>query len=502
MLLMMNVAIMPLKAYISEPLPWTLYSVPEFTHDCRINYTLCTQILPSFFYNISKFMPPESSIVAPTFDLHAVTFPLIPSQVQDPIDYALHFPYAGFYCNEGIYEAIAVASGHKNISQFKFVGSVHFLGILTHINIMWAAENPSENVFYAGIAMMQMTIPWLTFKLFFRISLSIYIVRYMWKHYYRHYVHLSKALCFYGLDHATKNCKFEIIVGDPTSIILLDPVVSLLFIIDFWISEDFVGRVLNNILQLAVMKDFILAYLFLSRTVWFGYGSLNLTSYLLKKFHCDRYFHGVDPSWTAIGIALVAGPMTLLQSRMSFTIHFYNILFTSLANNDRETETVLASIFYTLILGVLPVVCGFMPRDWFHNSWVRVFNSAHARLKSMHSSYHYNDTKNRWTLHLVFFTFNQGELTTKGGAVYNLFIHDSKYKKNLGISQCGSDCYVKWMTGAEKWTCYRLSLLSCIDVQSPMQFTSTKQPTAVGSIELDGEVVRVIQGSNKSAWVL
>ncbi|OQS04378.1 hypothetical protein THRCLA_20901 [Thraustotheca clavata] len=80
--------------------------------------------------------------------------------------------------------------------------------------------------------------------------------------------------------------KYEIVVGDPTSIIQLNPMVSALFIIDFWMSVDFVSRVLLHIEQLA--------YLYLSRTVWMAYGSLSVVSNLLKKMRRERYLilHG------------------------------------------------------------------------------------------------------------------------------------------------------------------------------------------------------------------
>ncbi|OQS07271.1 hypothetical protein THRCLA_00722 [Thraustotheca clavata] len=498
---MINVAIMPLKAYISEPFPWTTSLSSEIPNDCHFNYTQCTTLLLSFFRNQSKTMPPDSSLLTATFDVHAIRFSYIPAKTEDDAkSYALHFPSSIFYSKKGIQQAITLARKQYNVSDFSSVVFTRFLGIVTNYITLWAVENQDDDTMFIGGWQPQMSFEWLLLKLVFRLCLSAYIVRYMWKHYYSYYPQLAKNLHRFGLENASSGSKFEIVIGDPTSIVILNPIVSALLVVDFWISVDFVGRVFNRIIQLAVIKDFLLAYLYLSRTLWFGYGSLSIMSYLLKRFDCARLFYGVDPTWTAIGIALVAGPMTLLQSRISFMVQFYNFIFTSISKNESEIEISIAVIFYTLLLGTLPVMFSFLPRESFYNGWKKLFSC--TKMTWEPSSYLYNDTKNRWTLQFVFFTFRNADIITKGGSVYNLFQLDFKYKKHLGIGQCGADCYVKLKSGTGKWTCCRLSLLSCIDIQPPIQFITSKHLTAVGKIEIDKMSIKIIQGSNKSPWVL
>ncbi|OQR95603.1 hypothetical protein THRCLA_22104 [Thraustotheca clavata] len=167
----------------------------------------------------------------------------------------------------------------------------------------------------------------------------------MWKYYYRHYLNLAKN------------------IGDPTSIILSNPVVSALFLVDFWIN--FVSRALFRVEQLVGITEFFIAYIYLSRTLWFAYGSLSVVSNVLKKIHCERYFHEIDPTLTAIVVAMIAGPFTFLQSQTKFFVEMYNFLFTFMIDEDHAIEASLASIIYTLTIGTLPVIFGFLPRHWF-----------------------------------------------------------------------------------------------------------------------------------------
>ncbi|OQR89879.1 hypothetical protein THRCLA_22623 [Thraustotheca clavata] len=169
---------------------------------------------------------------------------------------------------------------------------------------------------------------WLVFKLVYRLCLSAYIVCCMWKKYYRHYPHLVNNIRLFGVRDAPKVYEFEIVVGDPTSIILLNPVVSALFVIDFWISVDYVSKAFFHIAQLVDLKLFFLACLYLSRTIWFAYGTLGVVSRILKKLHCERYFYGIDPTWTAIAVGMIAGPFTYAQSRFQLFVHTYNFLVT------------------------------------------------------------------------------------------------------------------------------------------------------------------------------
>ncbi|OQR99977.1 hypothetical protein THRCLA_21779, partial [Thraustotheca clavata] len=55
-----------------------------------------------------------------------------------------------------------------------------------------------------------------------------------------HYYHLANNLRLFGISDAKPTDPIMIIVGDPTSIILLNPYVYLAFIIDIWISIELI----------------------------------------------------------------------------------------------------------------------------------------------------------------------------------------------------------------------------------------------------------------------
>ncbi|OQR99770.1 hypothetical protein THRCLA_21791 [Thraustotheca clavata] len=57
-------------------------------------------------------------------------------------------------------------------------------------------------------------------------------------------------------------------------------------------------------------------------------------------------------------------------------------------------------------------------------------------------------------------TFSESAAIVLGGSLYELFVRDRKYKRNLGMSQRGADCYVLFGTCKQR-TSVRLSLLSC-----------------------------------------
>ncbi|OQR95595.1 hypothetical protein THRCLA_22105 [Thraustotheca clavata] len=228
------------------------------------------------------------------------------------------------------------------------------------------------------------------------------------------------------------------------------------------------------------MTEFFVAYIYLSRTLWLAYGSLNLISYILKKIHCEKYFHGIDPTWTAVVVAIVAGPFSYLQSRTEVFVQFYYFLFTFMANEDNELEAFFAAALYAFTIGTIPLLFGFLPDSFFTCRWFKTFHLNRNRRTSIQpSSYLNNNFKNRWALQLSLFSFKKTDISTQGGSVY---------KKHLGISQHGADCYVKWRSGAH--------------VQPPIQLITSPQPCAFGKVNMQLGFIQITQGSNASPWYI
>ncbi|OQR84227.1 hypothetical protein THRCLA_23091, partial [Thraustotheca clavata] len=439
-LFMLNLASMPLKAYFSEPLPWIrgLTSL-----ECDINNLNCSESILTFFHNLTHFTAPgEHVFITPTLALFQVSLP--PIQDSDASLYVSQMPFAIFYTRQQNRQAMAIANRQSNVSEFQAISSFQFLGLDIARCVFWATESVNGNFIYAGHILIQTSITWLGFKFVFRLCLTAYIIWCMWNSYYRHYTHLATNLCLYGVKDDPKVYEFEIIVGDPTSIILLNPVVSALFVVDFWISADIVAKALFDIAQLVGTTEFFFAYLYLSRTVWFAYGTLSIVSQLLKKLRCEKYFHGIDPTWTAIGVATIAGSLTYLQAHIKFFVQIYNYLFTFMINSDNAIESSLSATLYTFTIGILPAMFGFASHDQIHCQWLNVKAKRQMEIPVHPSSYLNNGIKNRVAISLSLLSLENEQIISAGGSIYRLFKYNNKFKKHLGLSQRDADCYIKW----------------------------------------------------------
>ncbi|KDO21196.1 hypothetical protein SPRG_20967 [Saprolegnia parasitica CBS 223.65] len=172
----------------------------------------------------------------------------------------------------------------------------------------------------------------------------------MWRHYYRHYKHLLRSLRQYGLHTARPGTVFEIVVGDPTCVILLHPIVPLIFAIDLASSPNYLACASVRVVQVANPQAFCLGCLYLSRTVWFAYGVILLASAAAKALRRERWFTtDVDPTVVALVVALIAGPLTLLLARIPPLMTLFHYLFASTTDDAQATEMV-----YALLFAVMP----------------------------------------------------------------------------------------------------------------------------------------------------
>ncbi|KDO17421.1 hypothetical protein SPRG_17160, partial [Saprolegnia parasitica CBS 223.65] len=126
-----------------------------------------------------------------------------------------------------------------------------------------------------------------------------------------------------------------------------------------------------------------------------------------------------------------------------------------------------------------------------------------------HAAFAANDLKHRWTLGWSLFSCRKWWRRdapaviehSMGGSVYKLFEKSRKYKRELGISQRGADCYVLFEPRENERTSIRLSLLASVDVSHLPAMMVAKH--AVGHIEVDSDgPVVVVQGQNASPWVM
>ncbi|OQR80885.1 hypothetical protein THRCLA_11918 [Thraustotheca clavata] len=491
-IMFINVAIMPLKAYISEPFPWERNEPVNFLPTCTVNLTLCSPAAFDYFKNQTQSMSNEQTYTSgDTWDIYRFSLPQLPLKSENPSNFLLKLPYSVFFTKFQRQQAYKLAREETNWDDFHSIRVERFFGLINAYSIVWTESN---NTMYFAFVRQTTTKTWLVFKFIYRCCLSIYIMFIMWQQYYRYYSHLANNLRQYGINDAKPTDCITIIVGDPTSIVLLNPYVYLAFIVDIWISVEFVARALYRLDQLHNAKLCLLACLYLSRMLWMAYGALILVSYLLKKLHKEKCFHEADPTLTALAVLITTGPLTTLQTHTLIFLDLYYYLFCSFAKDDNSVDSTLPVVVYSLIIALLPITSGLLPQ-----CKNRFCLRERASTIMLFGSFKMNDFKHRFTNYFSLLTFSEPAAIVDGGSIYQLFAHDRKFKRNLGMSQRGADCYLLYGFD-QRSTSVRLSLLSCVD---PNHLISSRvdENFAVGRFCLDNGKIRLIHGAHNSPWV-
>ncbi|OQR89060.1 hypothetical protein ACHHYP_20275 [Achlya hypogyna] len=173
----------------------------------------------------------------------------------------------------------------------------------------------------------------------------------MWRRYYRHYGHLVRSLRQHGhSDYVV----FEVIIGDPATIVQLNPIVCAVFVLDFLASIDYVSRAMLRATQIESLIAFGLATLYLSRALWFAYTGLSLASFVLKHLRIV-HFTPLDTTTLAVLISILVGPFTYLQSRTLVCIDvYYWVIAGALQIPPYANETVLACVVYSATVALAP----------------------------------------------------------------------------------------------------------------------------------------------------
>ncbi|KDO21183.1 hypothetical protein SPRG_11042 [Saprolegnia parasitica CBS 223.65] len=490
LLLVLNLAVMPLKAYVSESFPWHDRSdVWDYAANCSRSYDLCHAGWARYF---EARQPAFGVAFGEDYDViqENVT---IPPGVRNVSEAPLaHLTYAAFQTPAQRAYVLAVLANRAPLANFTFLNTGRLLGVPTSYSVAWGEKTTNVSCIWVGFHTPTYSTAWLFAKFFSRLFLALYIVHCVWTHYYREYAVLYCNLTQFGLP-TTHARAFELVLGDPTSIILLNPWIATAFVLDFWLSTEYVSRAFLRISQTDNALIFVIACFYLSRTVWFAYGALSLTSRVLKRLGKEDAFAEVDPSMTAMGVALVAGPFTCLQFRLLLFIDLYHYLFTCLLTAEQQArglEISLAAFVYTMLLGQLPLLWGFGLASW-----------RRAKPKHAFASTSFNDWKHRFCIGLA---MARGTDVVCGGSIYALFARHKGCKKNVCISQRGADCFVLYEDDDGRRTSARLSLLRCVDLRRVVAVTPVHD-VAVGTVLANNEGhqgVRITVGANNCMWLL
>ncbi|KDO26814.1 hypothetical protein SPRG_08104 [Saprolegnia parasitica CBS 223.65] len=526
---------MPIMAYFTEPFPWLPRIQPSAGTSPSANETLATfeeRTLADYTtrYTLGVHLTRSDYFYDAVQDVDVLCGPL---QFLSEASFTyVDLPGAIFYSKRARLWMRAASLGNRNASTTALVQSGTLFGISFSHAAIWI--DPHNNVFFAA-HLSRGSTTWLYVKLVIRFSMALRILYLLWTTYFVHYRSLVHQLQRYGTCGESE--RLEIIVGDPTCLILQNTWICIYFVIDFWCSLEIVGR---SVLQLSQSLDswtVVCATLYLSRTVWFGYLVLNLSGYVLRRcgleFHCAQ----ADPTGVAIGVTLVVGPLTYYQLRQSFFIDLYHALFTLVlptSDSFNAIEGALPASVYSLLLGALPLTYSFIfpaleralrrsrRRVWVQSTLSRLKSSRRhlsrviTRSTSMlravdggaFARLSYNDWKHRLLLSLVFggcWRRKKERLPKifKGGSIYKLFTTHRHLQRNAAFSFRGSDCYVLSHT-SNGVISHRLSLSDAMYLKHRTDVVLGLCPgAAFGRLvqEANG-TIGVHFGEGRSRWIL
>ncbi|KDO20753.1 hypothetical protein SPRG_13335 [Saprolegnia parasitica CBS 223.65] len=495
----------PLKAYLTEPLPWMPRTEPSIGVSPGANETFAAfEARALAFYTSQYTSSAPSSGVRYVYDATNdvdVLCGRLQHMTEASFSYA-PLPGAFFYSKRTRLWVRDASLGTRNASSTALVQPGTLFGRPSSIAVLWIDAH--DSICFA-VQLDHGSSTWLYCKLGFRMATTLLILSLLWSTYYVHYRSLAIGLRQFGTCGESE--RLEIIVGDPTCLILQNTWICVLFVVDFWCSLETAGQCIFRIDQTADKWAFALSTLYLSRTVWFGYLVLNLSGYVLRRCGLESRVAQADPTGVAIGVALVVGPLTYYQLRLSAFIDLYHVLYTAFLPPNKAmdyVEHIPPAILYTIVLGALPLVYSFA---W--PALIRLLIPAASLACGAFARSSYNDWKHRLLLGLIFGCGccrrrHRVPKTFRGGSIYKLFTTHRHLQRNAAFSFRGSDCYVLSHTPTTTIS-YRLSLSDALllDHRTDIVFGSTPTATTFGRLIMNPKgTIDVQLGAEQSRWIM
>ncbi|CAK4917283.1 unnamed protein product, partial [Aphanomyces euteiches] len=148
--------------------------------------------------------------------------------------------------------------------------TAYYFGLLSAHACVWLEPLPPEttetDLYFAYFGTNTLEgVRWSWFKMTFRCLLTIYILFVLWWRYCRHYRALFLGLRQVGMGE--QYSRYQVIVGDPTYLILSDPFVSLVMIIDISFVPEYIAWSIFRVCQFQDILAFFLGCFYSSRFV-------------------------------------------------------------------------------------------------------------------------------------------------------------------------------------------------------------------------------------------
>ncbi|KDO25689.1 hypothetical protein SPRG_08988 [Saprolegnia parasitica CBS 223.65] len=475
--ILFNISLMPIKAYLSEDLPWTR-DAQWSASDNFTDFNTSTLARYQAKYNVST-LPPQcvyhndaaAGVELVRVQMDMTTHAAI-ARDNCVADFLLGKPGVVYYTTS--IRSLLCDLAAANASNFHLLAWQNrgtcvyntYFGLYIGHQCVWITADDGAHTHRLTISMAIATYAsttWLWCKLAFRVGLSFVTLYLLYAKYYRHCLDLESLLLHHG--HQRTSCtnlwRYEVIWGDPTAMILLNPAIAGMFALDCWLSVDTVTLAIMRASQAHEITVMLLGCLYLSRTVWFAYAALCGVNTCLKRHKKEHLFAEVDPTLVAVAATIYGPLVTWMAGNVEFFLELFHALFDlvvpSVLKRDRFDGSI-PSTMYSLMLASLPVVYG------FSHALLRKPRTTPRDLH-LYSSFRFNSIKNRLVLCALRLLHSPlpVHVPAIGGTMHRLFELVPRYKRWPTISFRGSDCYVHCYCDGTLKERLRLSLVDDLD---------------------------------------
>ncbi|KAF0695225.1 Aste57867_13947 [Aphanomyces stellatus] len=448
----LNLLLIPFKAYISEPLPWTLeplgLNITWLAAKTESPFASYANSSIAFFaskYNPETILPDRVFTRDIASNTHVLRFTIALPPVGDSncANHMHRFPGAVFYSQGKAAFVCDFIARNATSRLLPPMYACQYDTLLAWVDIAtsctWAipiADNgPIVSTYQVYHAVQLLETPffsWLTFSV--RLGLMGFILYQLWHLYYRHYGPLLCNLHDFGLDNDGTIQIYIVQLGDPTWLILNHPFVSLIMLLDCFFNVGYGGAACCRTSQLTDMGQFCLGCLYGSRTVWASYFTMRYATPLLKHMQWENKFQPVDPGVMALTASFYAGPLMYITSRTSLVWLFQWMNYVAVPQAQRQERVEGSILAFLLLLASVPLINSFLAQ-FVHRHRTKHKSNATEKFVSTR----FNDWKHRY---LYWFRRLHTCSIKEGGSLYHLVAENPRYKKFPLVSTRGSDCFV------------------------------------------------------------
>ncbi|CAK4652013.1 hypothetical protein AeNC1_000900 [Aphanomyces euteiches] len=199
---------------------------------------------------------------------------------------------------------------------------------------------------------------WRWMKFIFRSLVALAILRRLVLDYLVQIWRLHTSLLCLNANSPSTVAEYEIDLGDPSLLIFYQPWLCTAFVVDIWISCEYIGLACIRLCQTYDMPAFCISILYLGRLVWFSYATL----VAVNKAREHPWRPRAAQSWLptnsnhlSIMAYLVAGVLTFLQSLWPRLVEIYTWLFAVCGTYDDAGQIVVMDIIVVMLIFVLPI---------------------------------------------------------------------------------------------------------------------------------------------------